>query len=596
MDSSRFVGPGTRITQSLDHDQVNTCIHELIGSRAAQQPDTIAVVCEGSNLSYRELNHRANQLAHHLMATEVQRESLVGVFMDRSVDMVVALLGILKAGAAYVPLDPTYPRERLTYMAQDAALSCVLTHERAHDRAWLPAGVPAICVDECASKVDEMPTVDPDSGVGVENLAYVIYTSGSTGQPKGVMVEHRNAASFFAAVTHALPAGTGGTWLAATSISFDPSVVELLWTLSAGRTVEVVLQQLPERWSTDVRSFQCTPSIARLLLRLTRGRQLLGQLELLVVTGETLRSGLLSELQELVSGSIVNAYGPTEATVWSCVADVSETKGTVPIGVPVLNATCDVANTGDSLAGTPGELLIGGAGVVRGYLGNDELTAERFVWSPRSDGQQERVYRTGDLVQWGPDGLLQFLGRIDDQMKIHGVRMEPAEVEVVLRRHDDVVDAAVAIRDDELGGALVACVVLESQTPPNTTGLREFIGRALPRPLIPSNFVFVKKLPLSPSGKVDRAQITKMLEQTSLAGAVHEQVDSTFATAWAKVLGKPPTTDDDDFFESGGHSLHALLLCNRLSEALDCEIPVGFVFDYPRYGEMLAAIKENSGA
>ena len=472
----------TKVNSRTIRDEINTypkreqrTIPLLFEEQAARTPGATALVFAGHELSYQQLDDQANRLGQYLQSVGVGKETLVGVFMDRSLGMMVALLAILKAGGAYVPLDPAYPSERTALVIEDSGVPVVLTTDHLLDR--LPAvAASVLSLDSKAAAIAHRtadPVLCPATG---SNLAYVIYTSGSTGKPKGVMVEHRNALSFFSAMDRVL--GTEpGVWLAVTSISFDISVLELLWTLTRGFKVvlhgeegtHTIAKEIARHGVTHLQS---TPSLARMLVTDPGFLAALGSVKKLLLGGEALPASLVSTLRPEFTGEIFNMYGPTETTVWSTaylVPDVPESSTIVPIGRPLANTLAYVLDPQlEPVADAePGELFLGGEGVVRGYWQRPELTAERFLPDPFVSGG--RLYRTGDVARLLPDGDLEFLGRTDLQVKLRGYRIELGEIEAVLEEHPAVGQAVVIAREDRPGYKhLVAYIIPrfgESLTP-----------------------------------------------------------------------------------------------------------------------------------
>ncbi|MFL5542424.1 MAG: non-ribosomal peptide synthetase, partial [Longimicrobiaceae bacterium] len=485
------------------------CIHQLFEDQAERTPDAVAVVHEGESLTYRELNERANRLARHLVRLGAGPEARVGLCLERSTRMVEAMLAVLKAGAAYLPLDPAYPADRLAYMLEDSGAPLLVT--QASLCGLLPAGGARIVrVDEEAERIAAEPAGAPPTGVGAHNAAYVIYTSGSTGRPKGVVVTHANVAAFFAGMDARVGGTVPGTWLAVTRIGFDIHVLELLWTLARGFRVVVCpdLERTPEEGALTQRirrhgvtHLQCTPTLAGAMLA-ELGVEALAGLERILLGGEALPADLAARIGAALPGRLVNLYGPTETTVWSATHAPEAGEGTVPIGRPIANTRVYVVD-GDfrpQPVGVPGELYIGGAGVTRGYLDRPALTAERFVPDPFAAEPGARLYRTGDRCRWRANGTLEFLGRMDQQVKLRGYRIEPGEIEALLRRHPGVAECVVAAREDVPGDRrLVAYVVGEA----DAEALREHVRARLPEYMVPAALVALERLPLTPSGKVD---------------------------------------------------------------------------------------------
>ena len=489
------------------------CVHELIAEQAARTPNHVAVVFEDKSLTYAELDARANALAAHLQGLGVGPETRVGICVRRSLEMIIGLIGIHKAGGAYVPMDPSYPKERLAFMMEDAQAPILLT------QSALKGLVPAR-----NAKVVELDKLEPgsqprsderihgDKKVTPENLAYVIYTSGSTGKPKGVMVQHRNVSNFFTGMDGAIGCEPG-TWLAVTSISFDISVLELFWTLSRGFKVVIQAEETLAQKEYliaaqiarhGVTHFQCTPSLMGMLLDDPKTAEALKGVKKFFFGGEALPAALMQRLQGY--GEIFNMYGPTETTVWSTVHPVTR-EGGICIGRPIANTQIYIldAHGQPCPINVPGELNIGGAGVVRGYLNRPELTAERFVANPFGEG---RMYRTGDLARWLADGRIEFLGRMDHQVKLRGFRIELGEIEAALREHSAIKDCVVTVWEaGENDKRLVGYIV--SPNPPKPPDLRKFLKQKLPEYMVPSMYVTLDALPLTPNGKIDRKALPK---------------------------------------------------------------------------------------
>ena len=546
------------------------CIHHLVESQVDDHPDALAVLAGDRSLTYAELDARANRLAHHLQAQGVGTGSCVALCLERSADMVVAVLATLKAGGAFVPLDATHPPARLAFILADTAAAVVLTHSRL--QPLLPPTGAAVVVVDTAPAAGSGPRHRPASPASAADLAYVIYTSGSTGRPKGVMVEHRNVAHLAAAFAAAALAGAGDRVLAASPLSFDVAVLEVLVPLMTGGTC-VVAPSLPhlDLWATvphtGVNTVVATPCAWRLI----------GDpphpiiLERVMSGGEAMTPWLAAKLRK-VAARVWNGYGPTETTVCSLACDVTDVIGVPPIGRPLANTRVYVVGPSGELVpvGVPGELWIGGAGVSRGYLGQEALTAERFLPDPfHRDG---RVYRTGDVVRWRADGNLEFLGRRDDQVKIRGHRVECAEIEARLSAHPAVADAVVTARRDRSDEPeLVAYVVPAGPAGghgPLTAELTRHLRAALPPVMVPSIFVTLDRLPLSAHGKLDRAALPVPRPLRPDLDAAYEPprtaAERRVAGLFAEVLHLDRVGIHDDFFELGGHSLLATRVVSRL--------------------------------
>jgi amino acid adenylation domain-containing protein len=577
---------------------------ELIAGQARRTPAAVAVEGIDGRLTYAELDRAANSLAARLRELGAGPGSLVGLAVDRSARMVVALLGILRAGAAYVPLDPAYPRERLALMVEDSGVELILT-----DRASA-AAVPAGSTGQARRlMLDEedlaRPAGAPTPPILGDALAYVIYTSGSTGRPKGVMLPHRALANFVLTLARRPGFAAGETLVAVTSLSFDIAGLEVYLPLVAGGRVVVASRAetldafaLGRRISgkeLGAGVLQATPSTWRMLVETgwqnPRLRAFCG--------GEALPPDLAAALVPRCA-EVWNLYGPTETTIWSTAGRVRAGEP-VSIGAPIGNTRVFVADAWGALApvGIPGELLIGGAGLARGYRGNPAQTAERFVPDGFSGLPGERLYRTGDLARWqgAPDGSLECFGRLDHQIKVRGFRVEPGEIEAALAEHPDVRQAVVVTRPDPAGGSRLAAYVVPH---PATTAaaleetpLRVFLGGRLPAYMVPSLFVFLPALPLTPNRKVDR----RALPAADPAGPAPSrppagELEKAIAAVWAEILGVAEVGAEDSFFALGGHSLLANRVIVRLRSLFGLDLPLRALFETPTVAGLAAAVAQ----
>ncbi|MFF0433761.1 amino acid adenylation domain-containing protein [Streptomyces sp. NPDC004327] len=553
----------------------------LFAVQAARTPDAVAVVFGAEEVTYRELDARAGRLARHLRGLGVDRDVPVGVCLERGTELVVALLAVLKAGGAYVPLDPEHPVERLAFVLADTSMPVVVTQESLRDRlAGEGRVLVAVDTDRTAIEAHE-PETGSLTGAGPDDLAYVLYTSGSTGTPKGVAVTVGSLVNLLYGMRDTFPAPQSERVLFTTSATFDIAGVEVFLPLiTGGRVIGATREQvhtpralaeLIDRHAVTLA--QATPSAWRPLL------DALGDTrrELTVFTaGEALPAELAARMLR-AGRRVVNGYGPTETTVYATLAEITEAAGPVPIGRPSPNTELSVVDEHGRRVpvGVPGELLIGGAGVARGYLGRPDLTAERFA-----DG----VYRTGDLVRWLPDGSLDFLGRLDHQVKVRGFRIELGEIEAALLAHAEVSEAVVAVRDDAVPGerALVAYCVPAAGRTLGVTALREWCGRTLPGYMVPAVFVFLDALPLTGSGKTDRTALPAPDGDRSALEAAfvapRNAAERAVARAWAEALWADEVGAHDDFFELGGDSLVATRVALKLQDEFGLEIPVRVLF------------------
>jgi amino acid adenylation domain-containing protein len=567
------------------------CIHEWFESQVQRTPESVAVVFANRRMTYTELDRRSNQLARHLKSFGVGPEVLVGIHLEPSLEMVVGLFGILKAGGAYVPLDTTYPRERLAFMLEDAKVSVLLTQERLAES--LPAHrATAVCLDSEWEAIARGSDKSFASGASAENLAYVIYTSGSTGKPKGVQIPHRAVVNFLESMRRIPGLTADDRLLSVTSLSFDITGLELYLPLMVGATVILVDRALSSDASrllelleqSDATVMQATPATWRLLL--DGGWE--GSKHLKVLCGgEALSRRLANQLLEK-SGSLWNMYGPTETTIWSSVYLIESEDGPVPIGPPIANTQFYILDSHlkPLAVGVPGELHIGGSGLARGYLNRPELTAEKFIAHPFSEKTGERLYKTGDLARYLLDGNIEYLGRIDYQVKIRGFRVELGEIESVLRSHPAVREAIVlAIPEASKENRLVAYLVANGKTGSYVSQLRSFLIKILPDYMVPSAFVFLDALPLTPSGKVDRLalpppdSVRPSLEAEYVAPRT--DAERMIANTWQEVLRLEKVGMHDNFFDLGGHSLLMVQVHSKLRQAFDKKISMVEMFQYP---------------
>ncbi|WP_027927250.1 non-ribosomal peptide synthetase [Amycolatopsis benzoatilytica] len=572
----------------------DTSLIGLLEARAADRPDAVAVVCGDESMTYSELHERAARLARVLSGRGVGPETLVAVALPRTAEVVVALLAVLKAGGAYLPVDPGYPAERISFLFEDAAPVCVLTDSATG--ATLPAGPLRLALDDPAVRA-EWTAAEPFSGapdLPADRLAYVIYTSGSTGRPKGVAVPQSTVADLVCWATEYFTAEQLASVLLSTSLNFDVSVFELFAPLAAGGSVELVenLTALVDRgWSGGLVSG--VPSVFAQVL--SAGVDLSARS--VVLAGEGLPARVFNQVREVVPGAeIANIYGPTEATVycleWRSAGDETLTRPALT-GRPLANHQAYVldARLRPVPPGVAGELYIAGAGLARGYLGRAALTGERFVANPFG-ASGERMYRTGDLVRWTATGDLEYLGRADDQVKVRGFRIELGEIESVLSRHDGLEQVAVLVREDRRGDKQLVAYVVGS-----TDGLRDYAAAQLPGYMVPAVFVALPEFPLNANGKLDRRALPD--PEFAVAGESREprtRDETVLCEVFAEVLELEKVGVEDSFFDLGGHSLLATKLISRVRAALRVELPIRAVFETPTPAGLARAAGESGAA
>jgi amino acid adenylation domain-containing protein len=572
----------------------DSCIHECFEAQAERTPDSVAIIFKDTQLTYRELDAHANQLAHHLQALSVGRGSLVAVHLERSATMIVALLAILKAGGAYVPLDPSYPIVRLGLMLKDSRAQVILTQPSL--RGTLPeSGVDIVCVErDWPSNVAGQSITSPHSKAMGGDLAYVIYTSGSTGEPKGVCVPHR-AVIRLVENTNYITLGPAHRVAQASNVSFDAATFEIWGALLNGGTLVITPQEVllsPQALAAHLAARQITTIFLTTSLfnqMAALSPTIFADLCHVVFGGEAVDPKAVQHVLEHGKPQhLINGYGPTETTTFAVCHNIERLEsGRVPIGRPIANTQVYVFDPALNPVpvGVAGELYIGGDGLAHGYLNQPESTAARFVPDPFNPG--DRLYKTGDLVRYLPDGNLEFLGRLDEQVKIRGFRIELTEIEAALRQHPQIRTCLVLARDDVSSTAkrLVGYIVAHHETSLSIPELRRHLKRQLPEFMIPAAFVFLKTMPLTSNGKVDREALPEPdsarpeLEQEYVGP--RSPVEEQLARLWAEVLSREKIGVYDNFFDSGGHSLLATQLLSRIRESFQIELPVHRIFETP---------------
>jgi amino acid adenylation domain-containing protein/thioester reductase-like protein len=586
-------------------------IHQMFEHQSLQVSDAIAVTFQGQQLTYQELDRKANQVAHYLQSLGVKPETLVGIFLDRSLEMLVAMLGVLKAGGAYVPLDPSYPIDRTAFTIEDAELSILLTE--AAQLEYLPkSSARVIILDNEWESINLCNQAQVVSEVTTDNLAYTIYTSGSTGKPKGVQVMHRSAVNLYKSMSQ-LPGITAqDTLLALSSICFDMSVLELFLPLSVGAKIALVSRDVATdgarlaaaMTASGVTMMQATPSTWQLLL--ATGWQGNDGLKILC-GGEAMTPNLAEQLLTRCT-ELWNMYGPTETTVWSTLYQIKSSSDNIFVGYPIANTQIYLIDPqcqrkGDALkqvtSGQSGEIHIGGDGLAQGYLNRPEMTAGKFVPDPFSDKPGARLYKTGDLGRMLPDGNIQYMGRADHQVKIRGYRIELGDIDAALSLYPDIREAAVIVREDSVGEKrLVAYVVSKTNTNLGVE-LRGYLKEKLPEYMVPSTFVMLDAMPLTPNGKIDRralptpSQERPPLEQPFVAPG--NSTEQQLAQIWSQILDIQLIGIYDNFFELGGHSLLIAKMMFQLEGIFQIKLPLSIFFEAPTIEGLAQFIEIEAG-
>ncbi|MFB2880052.1 non-ribosomal peptide synthase/polyketide synthase, partial [Floridanema aerugineum] len=579
------------------------CLHQLFEEQVEKTPNALAVVFENQQLTYRELNDRANQLANYLRSLGVGADTPVGICVERSTEMVIGLLGILKAGGAYVPLDPEYPTDRLRFMLSDSSVTVLLTQQKLLNS--LPEhNAQIFCLDTDWQAISHFNQDNLPLNVAPENLAYIIYTSGSTGQPKGAMNTHKGICNRLLWMQEAYQLTTDDVVLQKTPFSFDVSVWEFFWTLLNGsrlvvakpgghRDSEYLVNLISQQ---QVTTLHFVPSMLQVFLE-SPNLALCESLRRVICSGEALSVDLQTKFFERLGCELHNLYGPTEAaidvTYWEC--DRHSSLDTVPIGKPIANTQIYILDRylQPVPVGVPGELHIGGVGLATGYLNRKELTTEKFIDSPFDNA---KLYKTGDLARYLPDGNIEYLGRIDNQVKIRGFRIELGEIEAVLSQYPEVQAAVVIAREDNPGDKrLVAYITTETGATPTIDELRQYLKAKLPEYMVPSAFVLLETLPLTPNGKIDRRSLPAPdfhTQQQNKYVAPRTPLEEILITAWRQILNLNQVGIHDNFFEIGGHSLLATQLISRIRSHLQIELPLRSLFSAPTVAQLAPIIQQ----
>ena len=577
------------------------CVHELIEAQADRTPDAIAIEFEGTQISYREFDRRANQLARRLQQLGVGRDVLVGLCLERSIEMLIGMFAVHKAGGGYVPLDPGYPHDRLSYMVQDSAMPVLLTDSKLREELNLSAKH-VVCIDTEAESLAALSAerlTRNEATASANSLAYVIYTSGSTGKPKGVLIEHHSVVNLIGSL-HVTPGLTSSdVVLAITTLSFDIAVSELILPLTAGAKILLtsrdvaadgarLMQSIAEGKVTFI---DATPATYRLLL----AAGWTGDKKLRVIcTGEAMPRDLALDLVPRV-GQVWNGYGPTETTVWSTFYEVRPPVGRILIGRPVDNTQIYILDSrGHQVpVGTTGEMFIGGNGLARGYLNRPELTTERFVPDPFSGTAGARMYKTGDLARYLPDGNIECLGRNDTQVKLRGFRIELGEIENALATHPNIASAAVIVREDRPGDKRL-CAYFVTRGEVSETHLRPHLKLTLPDYMVPQHYTVLDRMPLTPSGKIDRKALPAPSGEARVSDvefvAPRTETEQMLAALWKEALVLSRVSVFDDFFALGGHSLLASQILGRLRREHGINMPFRKLFEAPTIARLAILI------
>jgi amino acid adenylation domain-containing protein len=588
---------------------------DLFEQIVSKTPDNIAVVFENQQLSYRELNLQSNQLAHYLLNLKnddngslLTDNCLVGICIERSLDMVIGLLGILKAGGAYMPLDPDYPKERLQFMLEDSKVPVLLSQSHLLERLPVSTAI-VVCLDNDWKKIAAYSEKNPIKQIVPENLAYVIYTSGSTGKPKGVMIEHQALALHCQAILQQYTLNENDRVLQFASFSFDTSLEQLLvaWLSGAGSMLvksnligaQDLLSFLQNHAITVV---DLPPAYWQQMLEIETIAKALPALRLLILGGEALLPRLAQQTRSLFPALLCfNAYGPTEAvitpTLYRLPVILPDNTLSVAIGQPRANTRIYIlsAQHQPQPIGIPGELCIAGRGIARGYLNRPEVTAEKFI-EVELLGKTERIYKTGDLARWLPDGNLEYLGRIDHQVKLRGFRIELGEIETVLSQHQAVKEAVVILYEANDNKQLVAYLTVATESNVESTELKNWLKARLPDYMVPSHFTVLEQLPLTPNGKIDRQALPTPAIETNTGTQPATPTEDLLASLWASVLKRETINRHDNFFELGGHSLLATQLIARIRDSFQVELPVRAIFEHPQLSHLAKIIETATGS
>jgi amino acid adenylation domain-containing protein len=593
---------------------MNKCIHQLFEEQVERTPYKIAISKEERQLSYQELNNKANQLAQYLQKLNVRPGDLVGICVDRSIEVIVGLLAILKAGGAYVALDPTFPNERINYMLNDSEPLVLITQKNLLNNFPNYVGN-VICIDSNLDLIESESTTNPNVSITPDKLAYVVYTSGSTGHPKGVMTPHRGVVNYLDSLATVYGINDSDTVLQLASVSVDASVKDIMTPLIKGaklvlvnkdevKDAELIYRYIQKNNVSCILSI--VPSMLKILTNITIKRNLhYDSVRLILVSGEQLHLATVKQLKQIFTNALVsNLYGPTECTITSShypITSLELEEERIPIGKPNRNTQLYVLDEYLNFVpvGVTGEIYIGGVGVTLEYLHMPELSKQKYIRDPFSNQEGKFLFKTGDKARYFSDGNIQFLGRDDRQVKIRGYRVELSEIEAVLETADTVQTAvAMTQKDHSNNNVLIAYVVTSERYHISTTKLYNFLNSKLPEYMIPSHFVLLDSLPLTPNGKVDRNLLPKLNQTRPEIQTVYEKPRTSIEIAleeiWSEVLNTNHIGIHDNFFELGGHSLLATQLISRLRHVFDLDLPLRMLFDFSTINELAKTINEKN--
>ncbi|MGZ5134182.1 MAG: amino acid adenylation domain-containing protein, partial [Flavitalea sp.] len=583
-------------------------IVDLFEAQVLKSPGAIALVFEGKQLTYQQLNERSNQLAHYLRSRGIREDSLVPMCVERSDEMIVSILGILKSGAAYVPMEPDFPEDRKTFVLQDTAATVIVSSRESASELPFTSGIEIIEVDVEWSAVKGQPTHNIQSSLSPSHLAYVIYTSGSTGKPKGVMIEHRNILDYVFGLNHKLEIDKCKSYALVSSIATDLGNTVIYPSLVFGGALHVFSKEAVSNLEGLHRYFEdhridCLKIVPSHWKALSVPNQLLIPARLLVFGGEALQTEVIESIVAVNSGcSIVNHYGPTETTIGKLLHVVNpdgKYNKTIPIGKPFSNTQVYILSKDMQLCpvGIAGQLYVGGDGVARGYLNNPDLTRQKFISNRFNKVDNQPIYATGDLVRWLPDGNIEFIGRVDDQVKIRGYRVELGEIESMVLHHESVKQAVVLAREDAQGNKRLVGYIVGTEDF-NKESLLFYLKEKLPDYMVPGQWVEMEHFPLLPNGKTDKKSLPDPELSEQLSGkyvAPRNEIETKLAQLWQDVLEVELIGIHDDFFELGGHSLLAVRLISAIRKEFMVEMPISDIFDFPTINSLAEQVQKQSG-